>query len=85
MKWHRLSIMATLLCPLPGMAADAPDDFDDFMNESMKGFDTFISDANRDFIDFMRHPWKKYEVIKPEMKRGVPELPQLPVYTPKPT
>ena len=75
--------MATLLCPLPGMAADAPDDFDDFMNESMKGFDTFISDANRDFIDFMRHPWKKYEGKEPEKKRVVPEPPQLPVYDPK--
>ena len=75
--------MATLLCPLPGMAADAPDDFDDFMNESMKGFDTFISDANRDFIDFMRHPWKKYEGKEPEKKRVVPEPPQMPVYDPK--
>lgn len=83
MKWHRLIIMATLLCPLPGMAADAPDDFDDFMNESMKGFDTFISDANRDFIDFMRHPWKKYEGKEPEKKRVVPEPPQMPVYDPK--
>lgn len=83
MKWHRLIIMATLLCPLPGMAADAPDDFDDFMNESMKGFDTFISDANRDFIDFMRHPWKKYEGKEPEKKRVVPEPPRMPVYDPK--
>lgn len=66
-----------------GAGSAVADDFDDFMNDNMKGFDTFISDANRDFIDFMRHPWKKYEGKEPEKKRVVPEPPKMPVYDPK--
>ncbi len=66
-----------------GGGSAVADDFDDFMNDNMKGFDTFISDANRDFIDFMRHPWKKYEGKEPEKKRVVPEPPKMPVYDPK--
>jgi len=66
-----------------GGGSAVADDFDDFMTDNMKGFDTFISDANRDFIDFMRHPWKKYEGKEPEKKRVVPEPPKMPVYDPK--
>lgn len=82
MKRHRL-IIAALLCSMIGGGSAVADDFDDFMNDNMKGFDTFISDANRDFIDFMRHPWKKYEGKEPEKKRVVPEPPKMPVYDPK--
>ncbi len=82
MKRHRL-IIAALLCSMMGAGSAVADDFDDFMNDNMKGFDTFISDANRDFIDFMRHPWKKYEGKEPEKKRVVPEPPKMPVYDPK--
>lgn len=78
-------ISAALLCPLLGAAAlpVCADDFDDFLSESMKGFDTFISDANREFIEFMRHPWKSYEGKEPEQKRVVPEPEEMPVYDPK--
>ena len=82
MKRHRL-IIAALLCSMIGGGSAVADDFDDFMTDNMKGFDTFISDANRDFIDFMRHPWKKYEGKEPEKKRVVPEPPKMPVYDPK--
>ena len=48
-------------------------DFDSFMSGALGDFDNFIDDANRDFIDFMRNPWKKYDAVKPEEKRVVPE------------
>ena len=82
MRLHRL-IIAALLCPMVGIAVAQPDDFDDFMNDNMKGFDTFISDANRDFIEFMRHPWKKYDGQEPAKKRVVPEPPKMPVFDPQ--
>lgn len=82
MRLHRL-IIAALLCPFMGIAVAQPDDFDDFMNDNMKGFDTFISDANRDFIEFMRHPWKKYDGQEPAKKRVVPEPAKMPVFDPQ--
>lgn len=65
-------ILAGLIA-FPCVTMAQTDDFDNFMNEELKSFDSFISDANRDFINFLRDPWKEFDSEKPVEKRVEPE------------
>lgn len=75
-------LFVALLSPITGLTAPPVDDFDLFMRDNMKDFNSFITDANRAYIDFLRNPWKKYDGRDPAVKRSVPEPLKVPFFKP---
>lgn len=82
MKLLKSLLIASLMCPVSALATQSGDDFDSFMRDNIKDFNSFITKANREYIDFMRNPWKKYEGSEPVEKRSKPEPIKVPVFDP---